>query len=85
MRAVWRNRAIDDLENLASRAPSQAAAVVAAVEWLAAMERAGVGRVVGAYGLRYWPVPPQGIYYYPRGDDLIVARIRDARRRRIPW
>ena len=36
------------------------------------------GRVV-----RYWPIPPLGIYYQRRGDELYIVRIYHQTRRPI--
>jgi hypothetical protein len=79
-RLIWSDRALTALEKLAERAPGQAEAVVNAMEWLA-----GSGFALGPQvrpGVRYWPVPPQGVYYRPRGRDLYVVRVVDVRRRR---
>jgi hypothetical protein len=81
-RLIWSDRALTYLEQLAERAPGQAAAVVTTMEWLAASGFA-LGPEVRP-GIRYWPVPPQGVYYAPRGRDLHVARVVDVRRRRSP-
>lgn len=86
MRLVWRAQALEQLEQLAARAPVQAAAVVQAAEWLADVGFSLGRRVPGEAG-RYWPVPPQGLYYRVNRDrtELVITAVKDARRRRRPW
>jgi hypothetical protein len=58
--------------------------VVRAMEWIAARDMGEPGRRVSGRR-RYWPVPPQGVFYDARRGELIVYEIRDARRRRNPY
>lgn len=81
-RLNWSDGALTYLEQLVERAPGQAAAVVNAMDWLAASGFA-LGPEVRP-GTRYWPVPPQGVYYTARGRYLSVVRVVDVRRRRSP-
>jgi hypothetical protein len=83
----WTPLAVKQLERLAHRAPGQAVAVFNVVEWLAARSSMpALGRPDPAgRRRRYWPVPPQGIFYAVRGGRLVVLEVRDARRRRVPW
>ena len=85
MRIIWRRSAHASLLRLADRAPAQALAVHNAILWLADIPTPNLGRSVGHGARRYWPVPPQGIYYVVKDDELIITAIRDARRRRQPW
>jgi plasmid stabilization system protein ParE len=85
VRLVWLRQASEDLRRLAERAPAQAVAVFNAASWLTETSTPKVGRIALPGERRYWPVPPQGIYYRVKGDDVIILAIRDARRRRKPW
>lgn len=89
MRLVWSQPALEQLEALSERAPVQAAAVVAAMEWMAGLRQSHValGRPVPHTRQRYWPVPPHGVFFRvsPDGGTLVVVAVRDARRRRVPW
>lgn len=79
MRLVWAEGALDDLERAAEWSWRQAAAVVSAMEWMAD-RGASLGRPTLHPDLRYWPVPPLGVIYRVRGDELIVVTIVDPRR-----
>ena len=87
MRLVWSRQALAQLERLADRAPGQAVAVYDAMRWMADLGASSLGRPVQGRNERYWPVPPQGVFYRisKDGRDLIVVAVRDARRRRRPW
>jgi plasmid stabilization system protein ParE len=85
LRLLWTDAALAQLEALADRAPAQAAAVVRAMEWMAARDMGDLGRRVPGRRRRYWPVPPQGVYYSAERGQLIVYEVRDARRRRNPF
>jgi plasmid stabilization system protein ParE len=85
MRLRWEDRALEDLEEIANRAPVQAAAVVRAAEWLAAQQFARLGRNVPGTRQRYWPVPPLGIFYRVEPGELVIMAVADSRRRRVPW
>ena len=82
MRLDWTERSLADLEELAERAPQQAARVYDAARWLARQRFPDLGRDVPELECRYWPVPPQGIFYVVIGGELRVIRIWDMRRRR---
>ena len=84
MRLRWTEQALTDLEELAERAPQQAAKVYDAAAWLARQRFPNLGRHVPGLDCRYWPVPPQGIFYLVEGDELTVLRVWDSRRRRRP-
>ena len=47
----------------------------------------GAGRPdpAGRPGWRYFPAPPQGIFYRVRGGVFTVLLVEDARQRREPW
>jgi plasmid stabilization system protein ParE len=85
VRLRWSDPALADLGELADRAPAQAAAVVRAAEWLAHLKTPAIGRYIPEFEALYWPVPPQGIVYNVEGDEVIIERIRDSRRRLEPW
>jgi hypothetical protein len=85
LRLRWTEQASRDLIELASRSPKRAAAVLAAMEWMA---RVGfsVGRsVADDVDELYWPVPPLGVYYHVEDDLLVVSAVVDTRRRREAW
>lgn len=86
MRLIWNQQALAQLKRLAERAPGQAVAVYDAMRWMADLG-VSLGRSVPGRNERYWPVPPQGVFYRigKDGRDLIVVAVRDARRRRSPW
>ncbi len=39
-----------------------------------------LGKPTGRAGVRYWPVPPLGVFYRVRADELIVIQVVDVRR-----
>jgi len=84
---MWTQLATKQLRRLTERAPGQAIAVYDAVQWLAGRSAmAALGRAdPDGRRRRYWPVPPQGVFYAVRNRRLWVLEIRDARRRRAPW
>ncbi|HEV2952747.1 MAG TPA: hypothetical protein VG015_01500 [Candidatus Dormibacteraeota bacterium] len=86
MRVRWTAEASGDLIALAEHSLAQASAVLAAMDWMAALGFS-LGRPVSRGGLRerYWGVPPQGVYYYRDGDLLVVTAVQDARQRGEPW
>ena len=84
MKLVWTEQALDDLDELAERAPSQAARVLDAATWLARQRFPDLGRHVPELDCRYWPVPPQGVFYLAEGDRLLILRVWDSRRSRGP-
>jgi hypothetical protein len=73
-----------DLRDLAQRAPVQAAAVHWTAQWLAEQKFSRLGHPVGGTEERYWPVPPQGIFYRVGKGELVITRVLDTRRRRQP-
>jgi hypothetical protein len=81
----WTEEASRDLIELPERSPRRAAAVLAAMEWMA---KGGfsLGRPVANEDEdRYWPVPPLGVFYRVDGDVLVVSAVVDTRRRREAW
>ena len=79
MRLVWEEPALADLAVAADWSIPQARAVVEAMERMA--ERGfSLGKATGTPGVRYWPVPPLGVFYVVAGDELRVLEIVDARR-----
>jgi plasmid stabilization system protein ParE len=85
VRLRWRRQARSDLRDLAQRAPAQAAAVYRTTQWLAEQKFSRLGRPVAGTDERYWPVPPQGIFYWVGRGQLVITRVLDTRRRREPW
>lgn len=39
-----------------------------------------LGKLTSTPGVRYWPVPPLGVFYAVVGDELRVLQVVDARR-----
>jgi len=58
---------------------SQARAVVEDMERMAA-RGFSLGRRTNRAGVRYWPVPPLGVFYRVSGDELRVVLVVDVRR-----
>ena len=85
MRLRWRRQARSDLRELAQRAPAQAAAVYRTAHWLAEQQFSRLGHPVAGTNERYWPVPPQGIFYRVGKGELVITRVLDTRRRREAW
>jgi hypothetical protein len=70
------------------RAPVQARAVFRTAQWLARVVAVGdIGYLVPEVGQRYWPVPPQGIFFVVdrATSTLYLTAVKDARQRREPW
>ncbi len=70
------------------RAPAQARAVFRTANWLARVVAvADIGHQVPETGERYWPVPPQGIFFVADRASwtLYLTAVKDARQRREPW
>ena len=84
MRLVWEEAALVDLAGTAEWSLAQAGAVVEAMERMA--DRGfSLGKPTDRPGVRYWPVPPLGVYYVVGGDELRVLQVVDVRRlRRAP-
>lgn len=79
MRLVWEEPALADLAVAAEWSIPQAQAVVEAMERMA--ERGfSLGKPTTTHGVRYWPVPPLGVFYAVAGDELRVLQIVDVRR-----
>jgi hypothetical protein len=79
LRLVWEPAALQDLEEAAAWSPMQAARVVDAMERMATIGWS-LGKPTRRPGVRYWPVPPLGVFYEPRGDELRVIQVIDPRR-----
>jgi hypothetical protein len=81
LRLLWEDRALSELATAAEWSVPQARAVVEAMERMA--DRGySLGRNTGRSGVRYWPVPPLGVFYAVAGDELRVLQVVDARRLR---
>ena len=79
MRLVWEEPALADLAAAAEWSIPQARAVVEAIERMA--DRGfSLGKPTDRPGVRYWPVPPLGIFYVVEGDELRVIQVVDVRR-----
>jgi hypothetical protein len=39
-----------------------------------------LGKPTGRPGIRYWPVPPLGVFYIASDDELRVIQVVDVRR-----
>jgi plasmid stabilization system protein ParE len=83
----WSRPATRQWDQLIERAPTQAAAVYRAIDWLAKRpqlpelgHRDPEGR-----RRRVWHVPPQAVFYRFEKGQLVVLEIQDSRRRRKPW
>ena len=79
MRLVWDEPALADLAVAAEWSIPQARAVVEAMEGMA-QRGFSLGKPTTIPGVRYWPVPPLGVFYAVAGDELRVLQIVDARR-----
>lgn len=79
MKLLWESPALDDLAAAAEWSLPQARAVV---EDLERMSQRGfsLGKPTGRPGIRYWPVPPLGVFYTVSGDALRVLQVVDVRR-----
>jgi hypothetical protein len=84
LRLVWEPSSLDDLAAAADWSQLQARAVVDAMERMA--DRGfSLGKASDRPGVRYWPVPPLGVFYTVAGDELRVIQVVDVRRlRRTP-
>ncbi|MFZ0218150.1 MAG: hypothetical protein WAM30_19620 [Candidatus Dormiibacterota bacterium] len=78
---VW-THALQDLEEAASRSPASARRIYETAERMAALGWS-LGHPTGP-GIRYWAVPPFGVFYRVRGDRLYVLEIIDVRTLRQP-
>ena len=84
MRLLWEEPALADLADAADWSIPQARAVVEAMERMA--DRGfSLGKPTDRHGVRYWPVPPLGVFYVVIGDELRILQVVDVRRlRRAP-
>jgi len=79
LRLVWEEAALTDLAKAAEWSLPQARAVVEAMERMA--DRGfSLGKATHRPGVRYWPVPPLGVFYAIAGGDLRVLQVVDVRR-----
>jgi len=81
LRLVWEPPALDDLAAAADWSVLQARAVVEAMERMS-QRGFSLGKPTGRPGIRYWPVPPLGVFYSVEGDELRVLQVVDVRRLR---
>jgi plasmid stabilization system protein ParE len=79
LRLVWAPAALQDLEEAAAWSTRQAAAVVDAMERMATSGWS-LGKPTRRPGIRYWPVPPLGVFYRVVGEELRVLQVVDVRR-----
>lgn len=84
MRLLWEEPALADLASAAEWSVPQVRAVVEAMERMA--DRGfSLGKPTNRPGVRYWPVPPLGVFYIVVGAQLRVLQVVDVRRlRRAP-
>ena len=78
MRLAWSPRSLRDLEEATEWSTGQAAAVVETMERMARIGWS-LGKPTRRPGVRYWPVPPLGVFYEVP-DELRVLQVVDARR-----
>jgi hypothetical protein len=81
----WTVEASADLVKIAEHSPRRAAAVLAAMEWMASIGFSLGRPVADDLDERYWPVPPMGVYYHVEDDVLVVSGVLDTGRRREAW
>ena len=82
----WEDRAVDDLEEIARRAPRAAAHVYEAVAWLASQPFPRAFRhLPGSVDEHILTVAPYVVIYRVVGDSVVVRAIADVRRRQEPW
>jgi hypothetical protein len=78
LRLLWEDSALVDLEAAADWSARQAGAVVDAMERMAQLGFS-LGKPADRPGVRYWPVPPLGVFYVVVGDELRVIQVVDVR------
>ncbi|MDQ6771749.1 MAG: type II toxin-antitoxin system RelE/ParE family toxin, partial [Candidatus Dormibacteraeota bacterium] len=85
LKLVWDDSALDDLAECALWSVPQARRVVDAMDRMARIGWS-LGRTSPLFGpeFRYWPVPPLGIVYELRGEELHIVRVVDVRRLQSP-
>jgi hypothetical protein len=81
LRLVWEEPALDDLARAAEWSIRQAREVIWEMERMS-LSGFSLGKPTGRPGVRYWPVPPLGVFYMVEGDELRVVQVVDARRLR---
>lgn len=81
MKLVWEPTALDDLAVAVEWSELQARAVVDAMERMAQLGFS-LGKSTDRLGVRYWPVPPLGVFYSVGGGELRVLQVVDVRRLR---
>jgi len=75
-----------ELEEIYTRAPLQARAVVMAVDALVASPFPGMYRGIETRpGEHVMSVRPHAVFYMVKGDTLAVLAVEDSRRRVEPW
>jgi hypothetical protein len=79
LRLVWEPAALQDLEEAVTWSRIQAGAVIEAMERMATIGWS-LGKPTRRPGIRYWPVPPLGVFYRQVGDELRVLQVVDVRR-----
>ena len=86
MNVVWSPKSLRNLAVLSERAPVQEQGVLEVIKQFAARGFPDSGRPIPEHRKqRYISVPPQGVFYQVKGDDMIIIRIADSRRRKKPW
>jgi plasmid stabilization system protein ParE len=78
LRLHWEESALSDLEAAADWSARQAGAVVEAMERMAQLGFS-LGKPTDRPGVRYWPVPPLGVFYTVVSDELRVIQVFDVR------
>ena len=82
----WTDRAVDDLEDIADRAPRAAAHVYEAIVWLGRMPFPKAFRQYEDSGTeRILSVAPYIVVYRVVDEDIVVLRVADARRFGARW
>lgn len=82
LRVDW-SEAVPDLEDATNWAPAAVVRVFDTVEQMADLGWS-LGHPTDRPGVRYWSVPPLGVLYEVRGDELRILQIVDPRRLRGP-
>lgn len=83
MRLIWEDEALSDLAEAAAWSTPQARAVVESMERMA--DRGfSLGKPTTHPEVRYWPVPPLGVFYSLGVDEIRVLQVLDVRRKLSP-
>jgi plasmid stabilization system protein ParE len=86
VRIRWEDGAVDDLAEIARRAPRAAAHVYEAIVWLGSIPFPSAFRQFGEkVDERAYTVPPYVVVYRVVGDDIVIDAIFDARRYEQGW